>query len=254
MKCVRFENKRTGTKHLGILDGEVIHGVYGSIDTYWRITGDTFALKDVQLLAPCVPKQIICASFNYQAHADECGVQVTPKPSIFGKAAHTVIGTGAQIICPKEVKDLGYGAELAVVVKKRMKNVPIEEVPKYILGYTCANDITARDIQRSETQWFRSKSFDTFCPLGPWLETELNPADIEIKLSVNGQVRQQARTSEMLYNAYEILSYISHNITLDAGDLVLTGTPVGFGSLHPGDEVTVEIEGIGKISNRVVAE
>ncbi len=251
MKCVRFENKRTGTKHIGILEGEVIHGVYGSIDTYWRITGDTFALKDIQLLAPCVPKQIICVSFNYQAHAEECGAEITPEPSIFGKAAHTVIGTDAHIICPQEVKDLGYGAELAVVVKKRMKNVKVEDVPKYILGYTCANDITARDIQRKESQWLRCKSFDTFCPLGPWLETELDPSNIEIKLSVNGEVKQCARTSEMLYNAYEILSYISHSITLDAGDLVLTGTPVGSGSLHVGDEVTVEIEGIGKISNRV---
>lgn len=135
-----------------------------------------------------------------------------------------------------------------------MKNVKPEDVSKYILGYTCANDVTARDIQRKPHQWLRSKSFDTFCPLGPWLETELDPSDLEIKLWLNGELKQQARTSDMYYNPYEILSFISQSFTLDAGDLVLTGTPVGVGTMHEGDLVEVEIEGIGKISNTVVKE
>lgn len=254
MRCVRFETKKDGAKHIGFIDGDIIRCVYGSLDTYWRITDETFNLEDVNLLSPCVPKQIICVSFNYKAHADEFGVDVPSEPSLFAKAAHTVIGTGENIIWPKQVKELAYGAELGVVIKKRMKNVKTEDVHKYILGYTCANDITASDIQRQELQWLRCKSFDTFCPLGPWLETELDPSDLEIKLWVNGVLKQHGRTSDMVYSPYEILSYISQNMTLDAGDLVLTGTLVGFGTMNDGDEVSVEIEGIGKITNIVTKE
>lgn len=254
MKCVRFEDKRTGNKRIGFIDGGVIRCVYGSLQTYWQITDETFDMRDVRLLAPCVPKQIICVSFNYKQHADECGAKVPSEPSIFAKAAHTVIGTEDNIIWPKQVKELAYGAELGIVVKKKMKNVKPEDVKNYILGYTCANDITAADLQRKERQWLRCKSFDTFCPLGPWLETELDPSDLGIKTYVNGVMKQNARTSDMVYNPYEILSYISQSFTLDAGDLILTGTPEGFGELNEGDEVTVEIEGIGKITNYVTKE
>ncbi len=254
MRCVRFKDKKTGTKRIGFIDGKIVRCVYGSLDTYWRITDEVFNLQDVQLLAPCVPKQIICVSFNYKAHADECGVSVPQEPALFAKAAHTVIGTDADIIWPKQVQELAYGAELGIVIKKRMKNVKTEDVPRYILGYTCANDITASDIQRKEEQWLRCKSFDTFCPLGPWLETDLNPSDLEIKLWVNGELKQHGRTSDMVYSPFEILSYISQNMTLDAGDLVLTGTPMGFGTMNEGDEVAVEIEGIGRITNRVIKE
>ena len=254
MKCVRFEDKRTGNKRIGFIDGKVIRCVYGSLETYWQITDETFDMRDVRLLAPCVPKQIICVSFNYKKHADEFGVEVPSEPSIFAKAAHTVIGTEDNIIWPQQVKELAYGAELGIVIKKKMKNVKPEEVKDYILGYPCANDITAADLQRKERQWLRCKSFDTFCPLGPWLETELDPSDLAIKTYVNGVLKQDARTSDMVYKPYEILSYISESFTLDAGDLILTGTPMGFGELNEGDEVTVEIEGIGEITNYVTRE
>ena len=254
MKCVRFEDKRTGNKRIGFIDGKVIRCVYGSLETYWQITDETFDMRDVRLLAPCVPKQIICVSFNYKKHADEFGVEVPSEPSIFAKAAHTVIGTEENIIWPEQVKELAYGAELGIVIKKKMKNVKPEDVKDYILGYTCANDITAADLQRKERQWLRCKSFDTFCPLGPWLETELDPSDLAIKTYVNGVLKQDARTSDMVYKPYEILSYISESFTLDAGDLILTGTPMGFGELNEGDEVTVEIEGIGEITNYVTRE
>ena len=254
MKCVRFEDKRTGNKRIGFIDGKVIRCVYGSLETYWQITDETFDMRDVRLLAPCVPKQIICVSFNYKQHADECGAKVPSEPAIFAKAAHTVIGTGENIIWPKQVQELAYGAELGIVIKKKMKNVEPERVKDYILGYTCANDITAADLQRRERQWLRCKSFDTFCPLGPWLETELDPSDLAIKTYVNGVLKQDARTSDMVYNPYEILSYISQSFTLDAGDLILTGTPKGFGELNEGDEVKVEIEGIGEITNYVTRE
>ena len=254
MKCVRFEDKRTGNKRIGFIDGKVIRCVYGSLETYWQITDETFDMRDVRLLAPCVPKQIICVSFNYKQHADECGAKVPSEPAIFAKAAHTVIGTGENILWPKQVQELAYGAELGIVIKKKMKNVEPERVKDYILGYTCANDITAADLQRRERQWLRCKSFDTFCPLGPWLETELDPSDLAIKTYVNGVLKQDARTSDMVYNPYEILSYISQSFTLDAGDLILTGTPKGFGELNEGDEVKVEIEGIGEITNYVTRE
>lgn len=254
MKCVRFEDKRTGNKRIGFIDGKIIRCVYGSLETYWQITDETFDMRDVRLLAPCVPKQIICVSFNYKKHADEFGVEVPSEPSIFAKAAHTVIGTEENIIWPQQVKELAYGAELGIVIKKKMKNVKPEDVKDYILGYTCANDITAADLQRKERQWLRCKSFDTFCPLGPWLETELDPSDLAIKTYVNGVLKQDARTSDMVYKPYEILSYISESFTLDAGDLILTGTPMGFGELNEGDEVTVEIEGIGEITNYVTRE
>lgn len=254
MRAIRFSDPKTGAPRIGYIDGDLVRCLQGSLDTFWRITDETYAMRSVQLLAPCVPTQIICVGFNYKKHADEYGVDVPSEPGIFSKAAHTVIGTGADIVWPQRVEQLAYGAELAIVIKKRMKNVPEKDVHKYILGYTCANDVTARDIQQKERQWFRSKSFDTFCPLGPWLETELDPEDLKIRLWLNGVLKQDSSTREMVYSPYKILSYISEFMTLDAGDLVLTGTPVGSGLMHEGDEVTVEIEGIGRISNRVVRE
>ncbi|MDO4921824.1 MAG: fumarylacetoacetate hydrolase family protein [Phascolarctobacterium sp.] len=254
MRCVRFKDLRTGHLGIGYIDGGVVRRVQGTLETFWQITDETFAMDEIQLLAPCVPKQIICVSFNYKKHADEFGVSVPREPSIFAKAAHTVIGTEENIIWPKQVKELAYGAELGIVVKKMMKNVAPENVHKYILGYTCANDVTASDLQRQERQWLRCKSFDTFCPLGPWLETELDPTDLSIKLWHNGVLKQDARTSDMVYSPYEILSYISHSFTLDAGDLILTGTPMGSGLMGEGDEVKIEIEGIGSITNRVIKE
>jgi 2-keto-4-pentenoate hydratase/2-oxohepta-3-ene-1,7-dioic acid hydratase in catechol pathway len=251
MRCVRFEDKKTGFIGIGFINGDKITRVQGTLETFWQITEDVYDMDEVRLLAPCVPKQIICVSFNYSKHANEFGVTPPQEPSIFAKAAHTVIGTGEAIVWPKQVGELAFGAELAIVIKKRMKDVAPEDVPKYILGYTCANDITASDLQRKERQWLRCKSFDTFCPLGPWLETKLDPTDLAIRTWVNGVLRQDANTNQMLYNPYEILSYISQSFTLDAGDIVLTGTPEGFGTLNEGDEVKVEIEGIGSITNNV---
>lgn len=254
MRCVRFEDKKTGFIGIGYINGNSVTRVQGSLETYWQITEDVYALSDVRLLAPCVPKQIICVSFNYKKHADEFGVSVPQEPSIFAKASHTIIGTEENIIWPKEVGELAFGVELAIVIKKKMKNVAPEDVPKYILGYTCANDITARDLQRKEQQWLRCKSFDTFCPLGPWMETKLDPTNLTLKTWVNGELKQDANTKDMIYNPYEILSYISRSFTLDAGDIVLTGTPMGSGLLNEGDEVKIEIEGIGSVTNFVERE
>lgn len=251
MRSVRFEVNDKAK--IGVIEGENVRTVYGSLDTFWQLTDEVFPLSKVKLLAPCVPKQIICVGLNYKAHAEEINMEVPLEPVLFTKAAHTVIGPDAAIIYPPQTQQLVYEAELGIVIKKKMKDVAPEDAHKYILGYTCANDVTARDLQLREGQWLRSKSFDTFCPLGPWLETELNPEDLSIKLYLNGELKQDARTSDMVYNPYEILSYISKSMTLDAGDLILTGTPFGNGEMKVGDEVVVEIEGIGKLRNIVSA-
>lgn len=251
MRCVRFEVENKAK--IGVIEGDKVRTVYGSLDTFWQLTDEVFPLAHVQLLAPCVPKQIICVGLNYREHAKEINMEVPAEPVLFTKAAHTVIGPDAAVIYPPQTKELFYEAELGIVIKKKMKDVSPEEAHNYILGYTCANDVTARDLQLREGQWLRSKSFDTFCPLGPWLETELDPEDLAIKLYLNGKLKQDARTSDMVYNPYEILSYISQSMTLDAGDLVLTGTPFGTGEMQPGDEVVVEIEGIGRQRNFVSA-
>ena len=252
MKCVRFE--KDGQKRIGYIEGDMVRVVYGSLETYWRMTDEVFALSEVKLLAPCVPKQIICVGFNYAKHAEDFKVEVPKEPALFSKAAHTIIGDGENIIYPHQSKEVVFEAELGIVIKRRLHRVKPEDVADYILGYTCANDVTARDLQKDDVQWLRSKSFDTFCPLGPWLETELDPTDLAITLTKNGQLMQNGRTSEMVYNPYEILSYISESMTLDAGDLILTGTPLGSGEMLPGDEVTVEIEGIGRLTNTVVKD
>lgn len=254
MRGLIFRVKRTGATRIGYFDGDIIRCVTGSLDTFWQMTDETYEENEIDLLAPCVPRQIICVNFNYRDHAAEFGAKLDADPSIFSKSPHTVIGTGANIICPKEVHELSYGAELAVIVKRRMKNVAVEDVPHYIAGYTCANDLTATDLRRQESNIFRCKSFDTFCPMGPWVETQLDPSDLGIRLWVNGVLKQDARTSSMTYSPYRILSFISRSMTLDAGDVILTGSPAGTGLLEPGDEVTVEIEGIGKLTNRVVME
>ena len=170
---------------------------------------------------------------------------------MFGKASHTIIGMGDTIIYPPQTNKLVYEAELGIVIKRKMHNITPDQASQYILGYTCANDVTARDLQLQDKQWLRCKSFDTFCPLGPWLETSLDPQDLAIKSYLNGELKQEARTSEMVYTPYELLSYISQNMTLDAGDLILTGTPHGDGEMHPGDTVAIEIEGIGRLENIV---
>jgi len=252
MRVVRFAAQ--GNDRIGVIEEDNVRAVSGSLDTFWQLTDDVFPLAEVRLLAPCVPKQIICVGSNYKKHSAEITFEYAHEPILFGKAAHTIIGQGDTIIYPPQTNRLVYEAELGIVIKRKMHNITPEQAYQYILGYTCANDVTARDLQLQDKQWLRCKSFDTFCPLGPWLETDLDPQDLAIKSYLNGELKQEARTSEMVYTPYELLSYISQNMTLDAGDLILTGTPHGDGEMNPGDEVTIEIEGIGKISNIVRAK
>ena len=208
-------------------------------------------INDIRLLAPAEPSKIVCAGLNYKEHAKELEMDLPERPVIFLKPPSAVIGPDDLIVYPDQTVQLEYEAELAIVVKKKARSVPIQQSRDYILGYTCLNDITARDIQKQDIQWTRAKSFDTFCPLGPCIETEINPDDVTIKLSVNGIVKQLSSTSDMIFNIERLVSFVSDVMTLMPGDIVATGTPKGVGPLKRGDSVDIEIEGIGRLSNKV---
>ncbi len=221
----------------------------------------THPLAAVTLKAPILrPGKIICIGLNYSDHAAEAGHQVPDYPAVFAKFANTVIGPGEPIILPAEApNEVDYEAELAIVIGKTCRNVSENEALDYVLGYTCGNDVSARDCQmRLDGQWARGKSFDTFCPLGPWIETDLDPSDLRVRLILNGQVMQDGRTSQMLFPPARLVSYLSRQFTLLPGTVIMTGTPEGVGYfrkppvfLKDGDEVTVEVEGIGSLTNPV---
>ena len=215
---------------------------------------ESFDLKDVRLLAPVLPSKVVCAGLNYYDHAEELKMPVPEEPVLFIKPSSAVVGMYSRIICPKVSSRVDYEGELAVVIKKEAYKVSRSKAGDYILGYTCFNDVTARDLQEKDGQWTRAKSFDTFAPLGPWVETDLDPVDIAVETSLNGNLRQSSRTSKMIFDVSELVEYISRVMTLFPGDVISTGTPGGIGPMEPGDEVSVEIEGIGKLVNQVVME
>lgn len=217
----------------------------------WEAEG-VVPLATAQLLAPAVPTKIVCCGINYRGHAREMGHELPAEPVIFLKPPTSVIGAGAEIRIPPSLETVDYEAELGVVIGRRTHRVSAEDAIGHILGYVCANDVTSRELQRRDGQWTRAKGFDTFCPLGPWVETDVDPLDLEIRTLVNGETRQQARTSDMIFSPYEIVSFVSGVMTLLPGDVVLTGTPQGIGPLVRGDTVEVRIEGIGELVNRVV--
>lgn len=207
-----------------------------------------------------MPGKIICVGMNYRSHIKEQDGRFPEKPVLFSKATSCVIKNNENIIYPSEVKELDYEVELAVIIDRKMKKVPEDKVSGYIYGYTIMNDITARDIQKNESQWYRSKSFDTFGPIGPAIVAKnmIDPQNLNLKSYVNGEIRQNGNTSDMVFGVYELISYISRSITLEAGDLVSTGTPSGVGIfmkekklLKPGDIVICEIEKIGKLKNKI---
>jgi len=202
---------------------------------------------------PTDPSKIIAVGLNYRDHAKELGMELPDYPLIFMKPSTSVIGDGDEIIYPSQVKELHYEGELAIVMGEETKNVASTAAHRYIAGFTCANDVTARDLQRLDGQWTRAKSFDTFCPLGPRVVGDINPASLRIQTRVNGQMKQYSTTSNMIFNVYELVSFVSGIMTLLPGDVIITGTPPGVGALLPGDTVEVEIEGIGILKNTVAA-
>ncbi len=201
------------------------------------------------------PSKIVCVGRNYADHAAELGNEVPKAPLLFLKAPSSLIRDGEPIVIPPQSERVEHEAELAIVMKERAKDIADDEdVFKYILGFTCLNDVTARDIQRADVQFTRGKSFDTFCPIGPHIETELDVSDIEVQCRVNGEVRQTGRTSQMVFPVEFLVRYISRQMTLMPGDVIATGTPAGVSQLHPGDVCEVVIEGIGTLSNPVISK
>lgn len=211
-----------------------------------------FALKDVRLLAPAEPTKIVAIGLNYKAHAAEFGKPLPETPLLFMKPSTAIIGPNDAIVYPSQMSHrVDFEGELAVVIGRRTKDVTIADAPGCILGYTCINDVTARDLQGKDGQFTRAKGFDTFAPIGPWIETALEPQNVRIETFLNGEKRQDTSTSDMIFGVYEIVSFVSQVMTLLPGDVIATGTPPGVGKMKPGDFVEVVIEGIGRLGNSV---
>ena len=198
------------------------------------------------------PSKIVCVGRNYAAHAKELGNEVPKEPLLFFKPPSSVIGPGGAVVLPKESERVEHEAELGVVIGRRVRRVAREQAMQAVYGYTCVCDVTARDLQKKDGQWTRAKGFDTFCPVGPWIETELDPADLAVKCTVDGVERQSGRTSQMMFDIATLISYVSAAMTLEPGDLVVTGTPEGVGPLAPGNKVLVSVDGIGELGFGVV--
>jgi 2-keto-4-pentenoate hydratase/2-oxohepta-3-ene-1,7-dioic acid hydratase in catechol pathway len=217
-----------------------------------RFTGERWALADVQLLPPILPSKVVGIGRNYAAHAAELGNEVPTAPLIFLKPPTSVIGPGVPIRLPVDSKQVEHEAELAVVIGGRgARAVSREQAMQSVFGYTCANDVTARDQQRADVQFTRAKGYDSFCPLGPWIETDLDYTDVGVQALVNGEVKQDGRTKQMIFDIPTLVSYVSHVMTLLPGDVILTGTPAGVGPIVAGDQVSVRVEGLGILTNPV---
>jgi 2-keto-4-pentenoate hydratase/2-oxohepta-3-ene-1,7-dioic acid hydratase in catechol pathway len=236
----------------GWLKDDVINQINGDIFQEFGYSSRQVPLDQVSLLAPVEPSKIVCVGLNYVDHAKEVNLEIPKEPLIFLKPSTTVIGPDDYIFYPVYSKRIEYEGELGIVIKKRAYRLKKEEEAKsYILGYTCANDVTARDLQFGDGQWTRGKSFDTFCPLGPGVVTDINPDDLEITVTLNRRVKQHSRTKNFIFNVSYIVYYISQIMTLLPGDVIITGTPAGVGPMQVGDEVCVTIEGIGQLKNRI---
>lgn len=250
----RFITEDDDQPRYGVAEGHEVRQI--SSDPYRDFTeeGEGFPFSQVRFMAPAVPTKIVAVGVNYKAHAKEMSHELPPEPLLFLKPASAVIGPLEPILYPKASKRVDFEGELAVVIKKRAKNVAPENAGEFILGYTCFNDVTARDLQKKDGQWSRAKGFDTFAPLGPWIVDGLDVSDLGIETYVNGEMRQSSRTSRMIFKVPELVSYVSRMMTLEPGDVVTTGTPEGVGPVNPGDQIDVRIEGIGVLRNGVAAE
>ncbi len=252
MKLLRFE--KFGNVRYGLFDEEreeireITGPPFGSIN----VTDTIHKLDDVKILPPVEPTKIVGIGLNYRDHAKELGKKIPDEPLIFLKPISALIGHGDNIVLPKMSGRVDYEGELAVVIGKKAKNVSEDDAKKYILGYTCFNDVTARDLQAKDGLYARAKGFDTFAPVGPFIETDIEPDALSITVRVNGNVKQEGSTKKMIFDVYTLVSFISNIMTLYPGDIIATGTPPGVGPLKPGDVVEVEIEKVGKLINSVI--
>lgn len=219
-----------------------------------QLTGRKIPLEDVRLVAPVIPRsKVVGIGRNYAAHAAELGNDAPESPLAFLKPNTSVIGPGEPILYPTATSDLHFEGELAVVIGRICKEVPAADAAKVIYGYSVSNDVTARDLQKTDDQWIRAKGFDTFCPLGPWIETDFDPADVRVTTHLNGELKQDGSTADMIFDVPTLIEYVTSFMTLLPGDVILTGTPSGVGPMNVGDEVSVSIDGLGTLSNRVMS-
>jgi 2-keto-4-pentenoate hydratase/2-oxohepta-3-ene-1,7-dioic acid hydratase in catechol pathway len=253
MKFLRYQDN-TGNSIYGWLQDDRVGPIEGTPFGEYRRLEATLPLTSLRLLAPVMPGKIICVGRNYEAHAREHGAELPEVPLIFLKPQSSVIGPEDKIILPPQSSQVEHEAELAVVMGKHGRWISPENAQDYIFGYTVGNDITARDLQRRDGQWTRSKSFDTFCPLGPWIDTSFDPADAIITCHVNGEMRQMGSTHDMVFGINQLIAFTSSIMTLEPGDVILTGTPSGVSPIHPGDLIEATIEGLGTLRNSVVKE
>ena len=251
MQIVRFQTRELAPQYgwkqdnvIGRMDGSPFCG-------YQRLQAE-YPLERVQLLAPVIPGKIVCVGKNFPEHAVEMKSESPKNPILFMKPPTAVIGPGKPIVLPPQSNQVEYEGELAIVIGKQGRWIPTDQVREHILGFSIAIDVTARDIQQADGQWTRAKGFDTFCPLGPWIETDFNPFDALITTHINGQLRQMASTRDMTFSPHQLVAFISSIMTLESGDVILTGTPAGVGTLADGDVVRVSIEGIGELITPVV--
>ncbi|MCA1636532.1 MAG: fumarylacetoacetate hydrolase family protein [Acidobacteria bacterium] len=258
MKICRFIEPQTGRARVGLLEGALVYSVPPDTppENYQHAAHERpLALDVLRLLPPVVPSKIVCVGRNYREHAAELGNPMPAEPLLFLKPPSSIIGHGDSIELPRISERVEHEGELAVVIGRRARRIGAGVDPlSYVLGYTCLNDVTARDLQRRDVQFTRGKSFDTFCPVGPFVVGGLDPLDLYLETRVNGEVRQKARTSALAFNVPLLLRYISNIMTLEPGDIIATGTPAGVGPLLPGDVVEVEVEGVGTLLNKVSAE
>lgn len=249
MKYVRFLNRK-GEVGYGFVEGDKVCCLETTfLDPNNKPTNTWLPLAELTLLAPVEPNKVICVGLNYALHIQEMKHDLPDDPVIFIKPQTCIIGPEESIIYPKISQRVDYEAELAVIIGEKMKNISEEEAAKGIFGYTCANDVTARDLQKKDGQWTRGKSFDTFCPIGPWIVTDIDPNQLDIQLLLNGEVKQSSNTKHFITSIPKLVSFISQVMTLYPGDIVLTGTPEGVGPMQPGDEVIVRIQSIGELRN-----
>ena len=236
-----------GTEMLAVLVGDPL---YAGIS----LTGEKVPVDDVRLLAPVLPRsKVVGIGRNYVAHAEELGNEVPSEPMFFLKPNTSVVGPGDPIVYPAATQDLHFEGELCVVIGRICKDVPVADVPKVVYGYTVGNDVTARDLQQRDKTWSRAKGFDSFCPLGPWVETNLDTRDLRVSTVLNDEPKQDGRTSQMVFDVAMLVTEVSSVMTLLPGDVIMTGTPAGVGPMQPGDRVSVTVEGIGTLTNQVVS-
>jgi 2-keto-4-pentenoate hydratase/2-oxohepta-3-ene-1,7-dioic acid hydratase in catechol pathway len=250
-RYVRFLHD--GSPRYGVLDGSEVAVIEPHPFARHQPTGERISIEGLRLLAPVIPSKVVCVGKNYRDHAAEMGSEVPDEPLLFLKPSSSVIGPGEPIRLPSDLSDeVHHEAELAVVIGALLQRVTPEEAMTGILGYTIGNDVTARDLQRSENQWFRAKGFDSFCPLGPAIATDLDPSDLRIRCYVDGELRQDGSTADLVFDVATLISQISQVVTLLPSDVVLTGTPAGVGPLVAGQRVRVEIDEIGVLENPVM--